>query len=303
MPETDIHLTCIRCGQPASLGPEGKGEHHDPPDYRTGKGMGGTSLEETRESTLPLCRRCHRDYHAKRFAIRVDGPIAYCIDPKTGEILSVRALSPRVLEGDYGPADVDLEVLIGLLPRLDDESLAWLWDCGVRWEEQGVILEALAAKGFHEHYHSFGDGWFNRAAEIIRETTGRPMAVGTVYNRDNTAMALQASGWRMELLGTLGRSVLAEVGKNEDPVRALEMASEMRDAGERAVTIVNELTQTRRKARPNFSESENLEEQPDPSRVWGRCPHCEYVGWIERLPEPEKCVLSEVRELLGEETQ
>jgi hypothetical protein len=261
--------------------------------------MGGSSLDHEHER-LPFCRQHHDDLHAKRFAVKVDGPIAYCVDPKTGEVLSVRALSPRVLEGDYGPADVDVEVLASLLPKLEDESLAWLWDCGVRWEEQGVIFEALAAKAFHERYSSFGDGWFDRAAQIIREVTGRPMAVGTVYDRANTALALEASGWRMELLGTLGRSVLAEVGKNEDPVRALEMASEMRDASEKASTIVNQLKPTRRRARPHFSESEKLEERlgPPVDRVWARCPECKHVGWMDRLPAPEACVLAEAREVV-----
>jgi hypothetical protein len=295
--DSDLHLTCLRCGGPASPGLEGAGEHHDPSDYRTAKGMGGTSLEETRHTTVPLCRRCHRDLHAKRFLIRIEGPIAYCVDPKTGEVLSVRALAPRVLEGDYGPADVDIEILADLLPKLDDDSLAWLWDCGVRWEEQGVLFEALAAKGFRDRYGSYGDEWFKRAGDLIREKTGRPIAVGTVYDRANLALSLEASGWRMELLENLGRSVLAEAAKNEDPVRALELASEMRDHNETSGAIVKELMQTRRKHRPHFSDAENVEsEQVD--QVWARCPECHHVGWMDRLPEPEACVLAEARQVV-----
>lgn len=294
MAETDLYLSCIRCGRPASAGPEGAGEHHDPP-----KGMGGTSLPQLHAST-PLCRKCHNDLHAKRFVIRVDGPIAYCVDPKTGEVLSVRALSPRVLEGDYGPADVDIEVLAGLLPQLDDESLAHLWDCGARWEEQGVVFEALAAKGFRDHYGSYGEEWYIRAADVIREVTGRPMAPATVYDRDSTATALEASGWRLEVLGNLGRYVLAEVGKAENPVQALELAGEMRDAREPARHIVKELKRGR--PRRKLRALEDSEPEPPADRVWARCPDCGRVGWMERLPAPEECVLAEARAVVEEAT-
>jgi len=296
MAESDLTLPCIRCGRPASL--HLGGEHHQPPD-RSSIGMGGSSLDHEHER-VPLCRKHHDDVHAKRFIIRVDGPIAYCVDPKTGEVLSVRALSPRVLEGDYGPADVDIEVLAGLLPKLDDESLAHLWDCGARWEEQGVVFEALAAKGFHERYSSYGDEWYVRAADLIREVTGRPMAAATVYDRDSTATALEASGWRLEVLGNLGRYVLAEVGKAENPVQALEMAGEMRDAREPARHIVKELKRGR--PRRKLRALEDSEPEPPTDRVWARCPDCGRVGWMERLPAPEECVLAEARELLGEES-
>jgi hypothetical protein len=246
----------------------------------------------------PLCRRCHRDLHAKRFLIRLSGPIAYCVDPKTGEVLSVRALAPQVLEGDYGPADMNIEILASLLPQLDDESLAQLWDCGARWEEQGVVFEALAAKGFRDRYGSYGEEWYVRAADTIRQVTGRPMAAATVYDRDSTAVALEAAGWRLEVLGNLGRYVLAEVGKAENPVQALEMAGEMRDVGEPARHIVKQLREARPKRK--LRALEDSEEVPV-DQVWARCPECKHVGWMDRLPAPEKCVLSEVREFLGEE--
>jgi hypothetical protein len=249
--------------------------------------MGGSSLDHDHQR-VPLCRRCHRDVHLKRFVIRVSGPVAYCLEPKTGELLSVRALAPRVLEGEYGPADVDIEVLAHLLPELDDESLAHLWECGVRWEEQGVVFEALAAKGFRDRYGSWGDEWYVRAADTIREVTGRPISPGTVYDRHSLATALEASGWRLEVLGNLGRYVLAEVGKAENPVRPMELAAEMRDVGEPARRIVQQLREARPKRNLRALENSGAAEPEGPAdRVWARCPQCGHVGWHERLPALE----------------
>lgn len=230
----DLSVPCVRCGKPAAE----HGEHHEPR-----KGMGGQGPKAAEHPRVPLCRGCHRELHDGRFRLRLEANVAVSLSPE-GDVLAVRAVRPQPFVHAVEPPEVALEELAQALVLADDESLAYVWECGARWQGTGDLIQAVAAWAFRRRYGSYGQAWYRRVAELIREATGLHVSVGAVYDAAARGVALEAAGWRLDLLD-LGKTVLAEVGKAPEPAAALEAAHALRDEGLLARQVVAELRSRR----------------------------------------------------------
>lgn len=250
----DVSVPCVRCGRPAA----GHGEHHEPR-----KGMGGQGPKVAEHPRVPLCRGCHRELHDGRFRLRLEANLAVSLSPE-GDVLAVRAVRPQPLVHRFEAPEVELAQLAQALVLTDDQSVAYVWECGAQWRGTGDLIQAVAAWALRQRYGSYGESWYQRAAELIRDATGLHVSTGAVYNAAALGTALEAAGWRLDLLD-LGKTVLAEVGKAPEPAAALRTAQELRDEGFRAFEVVAELRAHRKGAA----------EEPDFQTL--------------KLPEPESC--------------
>lgn len=258
----DVTVPCVRCGKPAAE----HREHDEPHEH----------------PRVPLCPACHRDLHDDCFRIRVDSSqanVAVCISPE-GEVLAVRAVRPQPFVHRFEPPEIELRELAEALVLTDDESIAYVWECGARWRGTGDLVMAVAAWAYRKRYASFGESWYARAAELIREATGLHVSVGAVYQAAAIGTALEAAGWRLDILD-LGKTVLAEAGKAPDPQAALEIARSLRDDGFLASEVVARLRAERKGAEGDEEDGRDEEvpglELPGPetncAHVWS-CIRC-----------------------------
>lgn len=244
----DLSAPCVRCGKPAAP----HGEHHEPR-----RGMGGQGPKAAEHPRVPLCRGCHRDLHDGRFSLALRANVALSLSPQ-GQVLAVRAVRPQPLVHRFEAPEVELRELAEALLLTDDESLAYVWECGAQWRGTGDLVQAAVAWALRQRYGSYGEGWYRRAAELIREATGLRVSTAAIYDAAALGTALEAAGWRLDPLD-LGKSVLAEAGKAAEPARALELAETLRDEGLPAREVVRALRSARRgeSGGDDFRTSEN----------------------------------------------
>mgnify|MGYP001567774195 CR=1 FL=1 len=181
-----------------------------------GKGSGGTSLDDPEHfHYIDACRECHNLIHAKLLTFEVAG---------NGDITWYR------------------DGAMAVSTTTSDEELCELWAAGDRWGKAGIAMQARAALEFRARYGAYGEGWYKRAGELIRENTGCPVSQTTIFDRCALGIFLQACGDDAEqALMTLGTKVATAVGKSADPVAGLEQAHTMRDAGERMSIVAREI--------------------------------------------------------------
>lgn len=193
----------------ASCGMHSDDEHHSRIGAGPlGKGSGGTSLDDAEHfHHVALCRACHSLVHDRRVYIEI---------ADDGSVTTIR---------ESGVTVRDMRT---------DEELCDEWVAGDRLGKQGIAMQARVALAFRERYAALDEkGWYKRIAEIIRDTTGQPVSVGTVFDRCALGVALRAVGEDAEqALNHLGVKLMTTVGKQADIPLALEQANELRDGGE-----------------------------------------------------------------------
>ena len=145
-------------------------------------------------------------------------------------ILSVRALAPRDLPVQ-APNAIDFGAIIPLLPLMSDLSLVNLWAVGMTYRDQSMIYKALCVAGLWQRYRGYGDGFAPRAADLIRQITGRSVSTAAIYRAAYEGIALQSSDDPESDMELLGHTVLAIAGRCDDPRVAMERAVALRLAG------------------------------------------------------------------------
>lgn len=237
MTDSQLVLTCLRCGAPAALGPYQTGEDHVPED-RSSKGMGGTSEPEVEMATLPFCRPCHRDRHLKEFRVERLGDGKVLITERNGKTATAAVPDPMTeeevgefaLRYPYSPALTLWSVALRL-PFCEDRVLADLWRAGMALSSQGKALEAMTARAFRVRYAQYGGEWYYKAAQYITAQTGERVSSATVYDRYALAIALDAADWDLNVLRLVGPAALSAAGKVEAVEDAVEKAQELREEG------------------------------------------------------------------------
>lgn len=210
-------MDCLICGKDAE-------QHHYREDApASGKGMGGA---HPHLPTLALCRLHHEAVHARTLALSIEGEEASWEFREGGK--GRRALVVR---------DDTQDPLYG-----SDAALCALWDAGEGMSQGGRVMQAHAAYGFFLRY-GWAPGWYARAADLIRDTTGCSVSVGTVYNRAAMGIALAAlQRDPQEVAETLGPTVLQAIGKAADPEAAAELAYRaVMDDGRRRTEVAREI--------------------------------------------------------------
>ena len=219
MADSQLSVPCLRCDLPAAA----HGEHHEPT-----KGMGGQGPKVAAHPRVPRFRGCHEAVHDARFVLELEGDIARTLE--AGLVVSERAT------------------------RVDDESLDpryWSTEklCG-DWEysEQNA-LDALfqqcrRAWVFYQRYR-WMETWYERAAEMITEKTGKFVYWRRVYER----VALwEVFGERRDDYAFLGPRIAIAVAEDKDPEEALAIATVAKD-NEHLVKDVVAMVKTRDRAR------------------------------------------------------
>lgn len=211
---------CLRCGKPSH-------DHHHArhEDLNQGKGMGGTSHDDSHFLMMDLCRGCHDRAHAKLTIFTVDD--------------SAAATTIRWRDVDAGQALLPMgERPLHLSPDETDEALAVQWAEAQALGAQAIIKQAHIANEYRRRYGGF-DHWWVRVAEIIRDVTGLRMSVGVVYDRAALGIALEAwDGDPEDFVHELGVKSLAAVG------RAIDQGAEPEQVIEFALTAVAGTTRT-----------------------------------------------------------
>lgn len=193
-------LPCIRCG--ADSNPE----HHDPP-----KGMGGQGVKVEEHPRVPLCRAHHREVHEGGFSLKLSGEIARTY---YGEVqMSERAIVVK--------DDVDD------MRYWSDKRLCNEWDEAEEDALESLRRQCHAAWGFYQRYR-WAEKWYERAAEILTENTGRLIHWRRVYERVNLWLAFQGH-WQD--IDYLGKNLAIAVAENGVPADALEIALSAKDSG------------------------------------------------------------------------
>lgn len=283
MSDSDLHLTCLRCGAPAALGPYGEGEHHEPIG-RSSKGAGGTSDAVTEHLMLPFCRKCHRDRHLKEFTVERIGDGKVKITERNGKV-SIAARPDPMTETEVGEfalaypynqgGAMTLRDAAQRLPYCEDRVLADLWHCGSIRQDEGKALEALAARAFRMRYAQYGQDWYGKAARYIGDETGAQVSAATVYDRYALAIALDACEWDLNMLRHVGPAALSAAGKVCNVPAAVEKVREWREdehlCSREAIHLV----------RKHFQTDEDSRE-PLPAEQWDPCAACGGTGRIRR---------------------
>jgi hypothetical protein len=210
---TDLSVACLRCGRPANP------EHHQPPD-RASKGMGGTSDPNVEDWRVPLCRDCHDSLHRQEWALRVEDGIATGFDLK-GEMLFVRPYEPMEVALSFSSYPKDILMKRGLLTWLSDENLCYFIGRALVAAKTNVLNIGMAADVFRERYGQYGERWYERAAEIIRDNNqdGQGISARELYRCHAVYVAFSD---KPELLELMSKTLAATCAEAAEPAKAIE---------------------------------------------------------------------------------
>jgi len=185
--------------------------------------MGGTPLDEL--PTYPLCRSCHDSLHRSEWMLSTGDGMAFGF---AGEV----QLFERAISLDDKSAD----------PRAwTDQRLAAEWDMAEERTRQNMGVMALVAWTFHERYgwadnRRDGFSWYERAADMITQHTGRQVHWRDVYRLVDIYRAFrEKAGERIDTLGL--RLALACAKAETDPEYAATWAQAARDNGHTVVEV------------------------------------------------------------------
>lgn len=214
---SDISAPCLRDGRPAA--PQ---EHHGRPDDPSqGKGMGGAK-DWPEHARFPLCAKCHRELHEKRWTFRVVGGM-------------VEILAPGDDQWVIGRRGLVLKDSTSNTNKLfwSDLALARGWadadsDAVSAFQKQCEIADAL-----RERYAHTTHKWYDRAAEILSSYRGKHVHPRRVYERVHLMATFgpteEHPKGRWEDMEKLGMTVALAVAKQpaEDRPAALEKALDL----------------------------------------------------------------------------
>jgi hypothetical protein len=174
-----------------------------------GKGMGGA--EHDHLINVPLCRDDHRAVHMKEFSLKIHGDIARTYQGET--CVSERAMVVK--------DDVDD------MHYWSDKRLSTEWEEAEEDALESLRRQCHAAWGFYQRYR-WAEKWYERAAEILSENTGKYTHWRRVYERVNLWLAFQGH-W--EDISYLGQNLAITVAEDTVPADALEIALSARESG------------------------------------------------------------------------
>lgn len=197
--DTQLSVPCVKCGQPAPA----HGEHHArDTNLNMGKGMGGAE-EHEHLLDIPFCRGCHRGAHEKRFTAVL---LVQCLEPDTGQQLSIRAIEPRE-EGLEPEPPQDYGSLRELLTVYTDEALAYYWELCQQHGGQVYVHECVIADAVHERYAGYGGKWAEQAGQTLESSPD------TVLRRFHAWAYLMTVDEPEADLALLGKSVVESLGR------------------------------------------------------------------------------------------
>ena len=262
---TDISLPCLKCGRPASK------EHHQPPD-RNAVGMGGSSDPDVEDWRCPLCRTCHESV-GKTWRLKLEDGFATGFDLK-GTVLFVRAYEPLETALSLSSYPQDILKKYELLRFLTDENLAYFIGLALMAAKMNVLNIGMAADVFRERYAQYGDKWYIRAAEFIRDNNqeGQTISPRELYSAH---AAYRAFADRPEAVALLSsKSLVYACAEADDPKAAIDFASVAQSEGRR-VTVGD--------VRERFGhKSSGLTDDRIPCEV------CGGKGWVKKQPEEQE---------------
>jgi hypothetical protein len=173
--------------------------------------MGGQGVKVEEHPRVPLCRAHHREVHEGGFSLKIHGDIARTYQGET--CVSERAMVVK--------DDVDD------MHYWSDERLSREWEEAEEDALESLRRQCHAAWGFYQRYR-WAEKWYERAAEILTENTGKYTHWRRVYERVNLWLAFQGH-W--EDISYLGQNLAITVAEDTVPADALEIALSARDSG------------------------------------------------------------------------
>ena len=225
---SDLSSPCLRCGRPASV--KYGGEHHHPHTR-----MGGQGAKVAEHPRVVLCRSCHNAVHLGDWVLKLDGDIA--TGTENGMVVFERGIEVRD-EGD-DPLFWSDGRLASTWARLDEIA------------KTALELQATAAHQFYQRYRGF-EKWYERAADIITQETGRYVHWRRIYDYVNLYLAFHE---RWDKVEVLGKTLALAVAQSEEPKKALAIAEAARDSGRTGASAIREI---------------RGQAEPEPRK----CPHC-----------------------------
>ena len=264
MSESQVTVPCCKCGRPAV--PWGEHEHRVGPGP-TGKGMGGAK-DMSAIVRVPLCRACHSDLHDERWRLEIrDGGIAVGYDLK-GEVLFVRAFEPVAVALNLSSYPEEIVKMRGLMTYISDENLAWYIGQAMVATKMNVLAIGMAADVFRERYGQYGQRWYIRAAEYIKDNNqeGRSIPPRELYR---CHAIYREFGDQASSLELMPKTLAAACAESEKPQEAIEFCTDAISEGH--VPRVREI-------REQFGHhSSGL-----PAEQWEPCPTCQGTGRVRK---------------------
>lgn len=244
----DWHV-CLHCESPVI-------EHHHAQPRSRGGG---------KESVVPVCHWVHQGVHDRTLINFIEDGM-YVLTTKDGELLgqwdietgsgmsfggAQVAPEPVVLPTAPDEPGVTVQVTtidgnslalqIAEWADMDDARLATEWANAQQIAESVYLRQCAIAHLFHALWGHYGDRWAERAAEVIRNTTGIPCSPSMVRDRKSAAIALMTQPDPETFLANCGITITVAVGNAEDVLGAAEYAQEQRDAGRPMVEVADEI--------------------------------------------------------------
>ena len=256
---TDQQPVCVKCGKPAT------DQHHEPP-------LGSGGSKDWHGVLLPMCRLDHDARHRSEFSIRVEDGIAVGLDPK-GAVLFVRAYEPIAMAMSFSSYPQEILKKRGLLTFLTDENLCYFIGRALVAAKTNVLNIGMAADVFRERYGQYGERWYERAAEIIRDNNqdGQGISARELYRCHAVYVAFSD---KPELLELMSKTLAATCAEASEPAKAIEFCSAAISEGRTPTT--REITEAFGHKATGLAESE-----------WETCPRCNGLGRVKKEPEAE----------------
>jgi len=257
---SQLSVNCVKCGKPAT------DQHHHPP-----KGMGGSD-ERWKGVLIPLCRADHESLTRHEWVLRVEDGIAVGLDLK-GEMLFVRPYEPLEVALSFSSYPKDILMKRGLLTWLSDANLCYFIGRALVAAKTNVLNIGMAADVFRERYGQYGERWYERAAEIIRDNNqdGQGISARELYRCHAVYVAFSD---KPELLELMSKTLAATCAEAAEPAKAIEFCSAAILEGRTPTT--REITEAFGHKPTGLAESE-----------WETCPRCNGLGRVKKEPEAQ----------------
>lgn len=218
MPELDITIPCVHCGQ------RGEQHHHREGTGPVGKGSGGLGPHE-HLPTIPLCRPAHTLVHMGKLRLSLVALAPYFRDQRR-EVACGWEGDRLLFERGFDECDGDPD------PRFwTDDRLANDWVEGDDHAKRFIGFQ------FSRRYASF-DQWERRVVEIILDKTGEYAH----WRRIEENAALYRVFWnRWHRAEAIGSTLALAVAKSADPEKSLVIADAAKENGRTSASAIQEI--------------------------------------------------------------
>lgn len=210
-----IKPPCAICGRPSHDVHHGR---HDNPNM--GKGSGGTKHDDHEHFVyLNLDRDCHESIHMKNLIIDEATDLVVRFHTKDGR------RGERVL-------------------NVSDEELATEWADAAEQGRNAALTQARVAWTFRQRYGWTGGQWWERVADIIRDTTGVSISTGAVYRAMEVGTFLQAlppGTDKAAVLDLAGATLASTLGKVNASPELIEQTLKRVENGEQRTAVAKSL--------------------------------------------------------------